>query len=229
MSFFYKKKINKILFVGIFIFTLGFINLFNVFSFESLINKVIASDPSIAVDTGGVLPRVISLPDPPILSCPDVLENSFWVKLFGESKLGGDSITAENRGWFLVCFLFLATQIFSFLIWVAIVLSVIFITYYGILYIVKPERSSDTNKKIVWAVVGLVVALLSYTVVFLIRFSFFSFNPNLDNIANLSFYWLTSYFQFINIVNVYSKNSITQNNIVFSYLKEKLILDLSML
>lgn len=50
----------------------------------------------------------------------------------------------------------------------ATALAIIFITWAGILYITKGssgEKSKEIHKRIIWAVVGLIVALLSYALV----------------------------------------------------------------
>ncbi|BCX15488.1 MAG: hypothetical protein KatS3mg097_380 [Candidatus Parcubacteria bacterium] len=229
MNFLNKKKFHKILLTSVLIFMVLFVDLFNVFSFAGLINISRAtshgSSGSGGVGVGGSLPDVIQvLPTPPLLNCPAYLTDSMWVNIFGENRFGGREINISNSGQFMVCFLFIATQVLSSLAWIAIVFSVLAITYYGILYIVKPSTSSNTTKNITWAVWGLIVSLSAFTLVQLIRWSFFSFNPNLDNIANLSFYWFINKFQFINIAQAYVESGVVQNNnLSFGYLGEKLI------
>lgn len=214
-----KNFIIKILSSGILVFILLFVN----FSFTSLIAKVMAQG---LADSSPPPFSPIGLPQPPVLRCPNNfdVENSIWSSIFGD-RLNSDS---GSVGTFMVCFLFVAGQIFSFLIWLAIVLSILAITYYGILYIVRPGGHSDVTKKIIWAVVGLIVSLLSFTLVQLIRWSLFTFNANLNEISYLL--WFINKFQFINFAHAYVEgSSIQSNNLFFGYLGEKLILILSFL
>lgn len=216
-----------------------FVDLANVFSLDSFVNISNASSHdtgsgSGSGGSGGGGSSVIQsarpnisvrfLPDPPILACdPDRIGYSFIWDVFGI-----DPSTFSGNAFF-ICFFFLATQVLSFLTWVAVVLSVLAITWYGILYIISPSKHSDTSKKIIWAVVGLIVSLSAFTLVQLIRYSLFTFNPNLDNISNLSFYWFINKFQFINIAQAYIDGGMAQNNnLSFAYLGEKLILGLGL-
>ncbi|GIW65377.1 MAG: hypothetical protein KatS3mg093_356 [Candidatus Parcubacteria bacterium] len=70
------------------------------------------------------------------------------------------------------CLLFYLTKIMSLFYRLALYLAIIFISWAGILYIIYPEKSKEIHSRLIWGIVGAVVALLSFTIVKLIE-SFF--------------------------------------------------------
>jgi hypothetical protein len=70
------------------------------------------------------------------------------------------------------CFLFYAQRILSFLYVLALMLGVIFLSWAGILYITKPEKSSEIHKRLIYGGLGIVLAILSVTIVKIIDLFF---------------------------------------------------------
>jgi uncharacterized membrane protein YjfL (UPF0719 family) len=77
-----------------------------------------------------------------------------------------------------VCFLFYAQRILSFLYVLALMLGVIFLSWAGVLYIIKPEKSKDIHSKLIYGIFGVVLAILSFTIVKIIDIFF----TNLTNL-----------------------------------------------
>jgi uncharacterized membrane protein YjfL (UPF0719 family) len=71
-----------------------------------------------------------------------------------------------------VCMLFYVQRILSFLYVLALMLGVIFLSWAGILYITQPEKSSEIHKRLMYGVLGIVLAILSFTIVKIIDFFF---------------------------------------------------------
>jgi len=80
---------------------------------------------------------------------------------------------------FLTCFFFIFNQLLSIISVLAIAFSTLMLFWAGILYMSQPEKSNEVHKRILWGVVGLVLALLSYAIVLLISrlisFNIFNF------------------------------------------------------
>jgi len=69
----------------------------------------------------------------------------------------------------LSCILWLFRNIFYFLIYLSSAFSVIMIIISGLRIITKPDEVSKMGKNIVWIILGLIVALVSYGLVVLIE------------------------------------------------------------
>jgi FtsH-binding integral membrane protein len=70
------------------------------------------------------------------------------------------------------CFLFYAQKILSFLYVLALMLGVIFLSWAGILYITKPEKGKDIHQRLIFGIVGIIIAILSFTIVKIIDLFF---------------------------------------------------------
>jgi len=73
-----------------------------------------------------------------------------------------------------VCFLYYAQRVLSFLYVLALMLGVIFLSWAGILYITRPEKSKDIHNKLIYGILGVVLAILSFTIVKIIDLFFFN-------------------------------------------------------
>jgi uncharacterized membrane protein YjfL (UPF0719 family) len=71
-----------------------------------------------------------------------------------------------------LCILYYTQRILSFLYVLALMLSVIFLSWAGILYITKPEKSKDIHSKLIYGIFGVVLAILSFTIVKIIDLFF---------------------------------------------------------
>jgi FtsH-binding integral membrane protein len=85
------------------------------------------------------------------------------------SALEGGSLSQDV--W-KACFLFYAQRILSFLYVLALMLGVIFLSWAGILYITKPEKSKDIHQRLIFGIVGIIIAILSFTIVKIIDLFF---------------------------------------------------------
>jgi uncharacterized membrane protein YjfL (UPF0719 family) len=72
-----------------------------------------------------------------------------------------------------ICFLYYAQRFLSFLYVLALMLGVIFLSWAGILYITQPEKSKDIHQRLIFGVAGIIIAILSFTVVKIIDLFFF--------------------------------------------------------
>jgi uncharacterized membrane protein YjfL (UPF0719 family) len=70
------------------------------------------------------------------------------------------------------CILFYAQKILSFLYVLALMLGVIFLSWTGILYITQPEKSKDIHQRLIFGIVGIIIAILSFTIVKIIDLFF---------------------------------------------------------
>jgi len=85
------------------------------------------------------------------------------------SVLNGDS--SEQNIW-KTCLLYYAKRVLSFLYVLALMLGVIFFAWAGILYITKPEKNKDTHNKLIYGILGVILAILSFTIVKIIDLFF---------------------------------------------------------
>jgi hypothetical protein len=51
-------------------------------------------------------------------------------------------------------------------------LGVIFLSWAGILYITKPEKGKDIHQRLIFGIVGIIIAILSFTIVKIIDLFF---------------------------------------------------------
>jgi hypothetical protein len=70
------------------------------------------------------------------------------------------------------CLIYYIQKIFQFLYYLALAFGVIFLMLAGISYITNPENIKETHKKVVYALVGVVLAILSLSIVRLVGLFF---------------------------------------------------------
>lgn len=70
------------------------------------------------------------------------------------------------------CLLYYLTRILSLLYILSLFLGVIFLSLAGISYITKPEKVQETHKRLVWGIAGVVISILSLTIVKMIEVFF---------------------------------------------------------
>ena len=85
-----------------------------------------------------------------------------------------NSTNASGTAW-KDCILFYIQRVLSFLYALALFLGVIFLAWAGILYITRPEKSKDIHKNLIYGIVGVVIAVLSLTIVKIIDLFFTEF------------------------------------------------------
>lgn len=71
-----------------------------------------------------------------------------------------------------ICMLFYINRALSFVYVLALALGVIFLAWAGILYITNPEKSGDTHKRLMFGIIGIIIAILSFTIVKMIDLFF---------------------------------------------------------
>jgi heme A synthase len=71
-----------------------------------------------------------------------------------------------------ICILYYVQRILSFLYVLALALGAVFLTWSGILYITQPGKSQDTHKKLLYGIIGIVIAIFSFTIVKIIDLFF---------------------------------------------------------
>ncbi|GIW65770.1 MAG: hypothetical protein KatS3mg094_289 [Candidatus Parcubacteria bacterium] len=69
----------------------------------------------------------------------------------------------------LPCLLLLFRWVFSILIWLSLAFSIIMILITGLKIIVSPQEFKNYSKNLIWIIIGLVSALVSYSLVLLIE------------------------------------------------------------
>jgi magnesium-transporting ATPase (P-type) len=72
------------------------------------------------------------------------------------------------------CLIYYAERFLSFLYILALMTGVIFISWAGVLYIMQPEKSKDIHWRLVFGIFGIVLAILSFTIVKIIKLFFAS-------------------------------------------------------
>jgi hypothetical protein len=77
-----------------------------------------------------------------------------------------------SRDVWKICLLYYAQRILSLLYVLALMLGVIFLSWAGILYITQPAKSSEIHKRLIYGVLGIVLAILSFTIVKIIDLFF---------------------------------------------------------
>jgi hypothetical protein len=70
------------------------------------------------------------------------------------------------------CLIYYIQKIFQFLYYLALAFGVVFLMLAGISYITNPEDIKETHKKVVYALVGVVLAILSLSIVRLVGLFF---------------------------------------------------------
>jgi hypothetical protein len=72
------------------------------------------------------------------------------------------------------CVVYYAERFLSFLYILALMTGVIFLSWAGVLYIMQPEKSKDIHWRLVFGIFGIVLAILSFTIVKIIKLFFTS-------------------------------------------------------
>ncbi len=99
-------------------------------------------------------------PLPEALKCGEISLPS----VFKTTKIKGDV-------W-RICLLYYLNRFLSFFYGLALALGVLFLAWAGILYITNPEKSSETHKRLKFGIIGIVIAILSFTIVKMIDLFF---------------------------------------------------------
>lgn len=76
-----------------------------------------------------------------------------------------------------ICSLYYLSKFLSLFYNLALMLGIIFLTWSGILYITKPEKSKEIHDKLKWGIIGVIIAILSLTIVNIIENFFLNLNP----------------------------------------------------
>jgi uncharacterized membrane protein YjfL (UPF0719 family) len=71
-----------------------------------------------------------------------------------------------------ICLLYYVQRILSLLYVLALMLGAIFLSWAGILYITQPAKSSEIHKRLIYGVLGIVLAIFSFTIVKIIDLFF---------------------------------------------------------
>lgn len=74
------------------------------------------------------------------------------------------SLSCAEQG-FGTCAAFIINKILSIIYPIALMLGVIMLIYAGILYITGLKKPQETHKYLIWGIVGIVIAVLSYSLV----------------------------------------------------------------
>jgi magnesium-transporting ATPase (P-type) len=72
------------------------------------------------------------------------------------------------------CIVYYAERFLSFLYILALMTGVIFLSWAGVLYIMQPAKSKDIHWRLVFGIFGVVLAILSFTIVKIIKLFFTS-------------------------------------------------------
>lgn len=83
-----------------------------------------------------------------------------------------------TSGIWQACLWFYLGQVLSLLYRIAMFLAVIFLSWAGILYITQPEKSKEVHGRLIWGIVGALIAILSFTIVKLIEAFFLNVVPS---------------------------------------------------
>jgi uncharacterized membrane protein YjfL (UPF0719 family) len=70
------------------------------------------------------------------------------------------------------CIIFYATRGLSALYVVSLMIGVIFLALAGILYITHPQKSNEIHKRLIWGVSGIIISILSFTIVRMVELFF---------------------------------------------------------
>lgn len=146
---------------------IGLIIAFTAFFFVQLLERSIVTDKIIFFEIfkNGFVYAMIPQPSPPQeLEC-------------GVGRLPSIFNTGQvlTSGIWKNCLWFYLGKIMIFLYRLALFLAVIFISWAGVLYITSPEKIKEIHKRLIWGVIGLLVAILSFTMVYLIESFFLNF------------------------------------------------------
>jgi len=68
--------------------------------------------------------------------------------------------------------MFYIQKIFRFLYFLSLALGIIFLMLAGISYITNPAKIQETHKKVIYALFGIVLAILSLSIVYLVGLFF---------------------------------------------------------
>jgi len=79
---------------------------------------------------------------------------------------------SSNQSIWKACLLFYLQRILSFLYILSLMLGAIFLSWAGVLYITQPEKTKDIHSRLIWGIIGIVVSILSFTIVKIIDLFF---------------------------------------------------------
>jgi uncharacterized membrane protein YjfL (UPF0719 family) len=80
--------------------------------------------------------------------------------------------TSITPGLWKACLIYYTERFLSFLYVLALMLGVIFLSWAGILYITRPEKSKDIHWRLIFGILGIILALLSFAIVKIIDLFF---------------------------------------------------------
>jgi len=80
--------------------------------------------------------------------------------------------TSIASGLWKACLLYYTERFLSFLYILALMLGVIFLSWAGVLYITQPEKSKDIHWRLIFGILGIILALLSFAIVKIIDLFF---------------------------------------------------------
>jgi membrane protein DedA with SNARE-associated domain len=75
----------------------------------------------------------------------------------------------SNYQLFIGCIRYYLEQFLIFFINLSLILAAIFFSWAGILYITQPQKTNEIHRRIIYGIIGLVFALLSFSIVIIIR------------------------------------------------------------
>ena len=67
------------------------------------------------------------------------------------------------------CIIYYLEQFLIFCLNLSLILAAIFFSWAGILYITQPQKTNEIHKRIIYGLIGLIFALLSFSIVIIIR------------------------------------------------------------
>lgn len=108
----------------------------------------------------------VSIPDLLNLNLPN-LRLSFCPEL--PNIFSSGSFAASTWATCIFSFVYM---LISLLAWAAVILSIIFIVWFGILYITQPEAAQKTHSRLMYALLGLFLSLSAITIINLITMLF---------------------------------------------------------
>lgn len=71
-----------------------------------------------------------------------------------------------------ICLLYYLQRFISFLYGLALAMGVLFLVWAGVLYITQPEKTKDIHPKLFYGILGIIIAILSFTIVKIINLFF---------------------------------------------------------
>lgn len=80
--------------------------------------------------------------------------------------------TQISGNFWQICLIYYIERILSLLYGLALALGVIFLSWAGLLYITNPQKAGETHKRLIFGIIGIVISVLSFTIVKIIDLFF---------------------------------------------------------